>query len=496
MNGRNWVLLILFIVFLGVVWWLLRNSRREDDADLGAPMNSRAPGDGIVPVGSAAPAPGAGADLAGPGTMAAGAAAAGPGLAAPEPATVGPPSAPIEGTWGRPVTPREESTPVAGEPPVADEPAAADAPAADERWWEKDAAAEPAPRVWSAADVRPDEVDAELTSLETESPREDSRADDGPTEAGVAAGDAAGQTPAGDLDDRDRSQREMSDTWSERRDTAADDLDRNAELDRSDDLDRQADLLDSADLTDSARRDAELSGAVTDGDPDADAAYESVEATSEPAPEEQVIVHWDGVEGTAEDPDADVAADATGTAPAVADGDIEVGVPVERADMAADDASRDESAEEVGAPAAAAGLAGATALGAATVGQRAEDDRADTASSAAADPVGILAESERVEVVAEGEGLGAPDWHPSGVGSEPAATEPHDHAVWDGGWGVGSAAPNDDGCMPLGHPIKGVFDYGRVYQVPGSDWYDATVPDVWFVDEESAQRAGFRRGEG
>lgn len=78
------------------------------------------------------------------------------------------------------------------------------------------------------------------------------------------------------------------------------------------------------------------------------------------------------------------------------------------------------------------------------------------------------------------------------------ADEPHDHAVWDGGWGrrLGRARPNDDGCMPLGHPIKGVLAYG-VYQVPGSDWYAATTPDVLrHIDEETAQRAGFRRGDG
>lgn len=46
----------------------------------------------------------------------------------------------------------------------------------------------------------------------------------------------------------------------------------------------------------------------------------------------------------------------------------------------------------------------------------------------------------------------------------------HDHAVIDGGWSVGSAAPIEDGCMPLGHPIKGVYALG-IYQVPGSGWY-------------------------
>ena len=74
-------------------------------------------------------------------------------------------------------------------------------------------------------------------------------------------------------------------------------------------------------------------------------------------------------------------------------------------------------------------------------------------------------------------------------------TRHHEHEVVDGGWSVGSAATIADGCMPLGHPIKGVFALG-IYQVPGSDWYDATVPDVWFIDEDTAQRAGFTRGEG
>ena len=71
----------------------------------------------------------------------------------------------------------------------------------------------------------------------------------------------------------------------------------------------------------------------------------------------------------------------------------------------------------------------------------------------------------------------------------------HRHEVVDGGWSVGSAAPIEDGCMPLGHPVKGVYALG-IYQVPGSDWYDATTADVWFTDENAAQRAGFRRGEG
>ena len=78
-------------------------------------------------------------------------------------------------------------------------------------------------------------------------------------------------------------------------------------------------------------------------------------------------------------------------------------------------------------------------------------------------------------------------------GADPVVV--HEHAIVDGGWSVGSAAPIADGCMPLGHPIKGVFVLG-IYQVPGSDWYADTVADVWFSVEGAAQNAGFRRGEG
>ena len=62
--------------------------------------------------------------------------------------------------------------------------------------------------------------------------------------------------------------------------------------------------------------------------------------------------------------------------------------------------------------------------------------------------------------------------------------------VSDGGFGVGSAAPIEDGAQPLGHPIQAYFD-SRTYRTQSSPGYDSCEPDVWFFDEDSAQRAGF-----
>ena len=63
--------------------------------------------------------------------------------------------------------------------------------------------------------------------------------------------------------------------------------------------------------------------------------------------------------------------------------------------------------------------------------------------------------------------------------------------VRDGGYGIGSAAPLPDGDEPLGHPVKATKE-AMTYHEPGSTWYDAVVPDVWFTDVEAAERAGFR----
>ena len=65
----------------------------------------------------------------------------------------------------------------------------------------------------------------------------------------------------------------------------------------------------------------------------------------------------------------------------------------------------------------------------------------------------------------------------------------------DGGFGVGSAAPLDDGAQPLDHPVQAYRDT-MTYRVPGDAGYDSAEPHVWFYDEAAAERSGFRRSEG
>lgn len=65
--------------------------------------------------------------------------------------------------------------------------------------------------------------------------------------------------------------------------------------------------------------------------------------------------------------------------------------------------------------------------------------------------------------------------------------------VRDGGYGVGSAAPIGDGAVPLGHPVK-AWEDTKTYVMPGEAGYGDAQPDLWFVDDMAARRAGFRAG--
>ncbi|HYN67230.1 MAG TPA: hypothetical protein VES93_10105, partial [Ornithinibacter sp.] len=65
----------------------------------------------------------------------------------------------------------------------------------------------------------------------------------------------------------------------------------------------------------------------------------------------------------------------------------------------------------------------------------------------------------------------------------------------DGGFGVGSAAPLDDGAQPLDHPVQAYRDT-MTYRAPGDPGYDTAEPHVWFYDEGAAQRSGFHRADG
>ncbi|WP_377645235.1 hypothetical protein [Oryzobacter terrae] len=68
------------------------------------------------------------------------------------------------------------------------------------------------------------------------------------------------------------------------------------------------------------------------------------------------------------------------------------------------------------------------------------------------------------------------------------------HELRDGGYGVGSAATLDDGAQPLDHPIAGYRDT-MTFRSPGDEGYDDAQPDVWFYDQDAAERSGFSRSE-
>jgi large subunit ribosomal protein L17 len=60
-------------------------------------------------------------------------------------------------------------------------------------------------------------------------------------------------------------------------------------------------------------------------------------------------------------------------------------------------------------------------------------------------------------------------------------------------YGEGSHAPLDDPQQaPEGFEIKGNAG-SMLYHVPGSAFYDRTVPEVWFASEEAAEAAGFSK---
>jgi large subunit ribosomal protein L17 len=59
-----------------------------------------------------------------------------------------------------------------------------------------------------------------------------------------------------------------------------------------------------------------------------------------------------------------------------------------------------------------------------------------------------------------------------------------------GPYGPGSAEPLAGGDAPDGYPIKGNQDSMKYHQ-PGGQWFDQTIPEVWFATAEDAEAAGF-----
>ncbi len=69
---------------------------------------------------------------------------------------------------------------------------------------------------------------------------------------------------------------------------------------------------------------------------------------------------------------------------------------------------------------------------------------------------------------------------------------PQDQAPLAGEYGEGSAPVNDDGTAPEGFPIKGNKDSMK-YHEPDGQWFEQTVPEVWFATTEAAEAAGFTK---
>jgi large subunit ribosomal protein L17 len=78
-------------------------------------------------------------------------------------------------------------------------------------------------------------------------------------------------------------------------------------------------------------------------------------------------------------------------------------------------------------------------------------------------------------------------------GPEAPGGEPQDAS--DGGYGPGSAAPNEDGSAPAGFEIKGNADSMK-YHEPDGQWYDQTQAEVYFRTAQDAEKAGFTKAGG
>ena len=85
------------------------------------------------------------------------------------------------------------------------------------------------------------------------------------------------------------------------------------------------------------------------------------------------------------------------------------------------------------------------------------------------------------------------DRQPYFDGPEAPGGEPQD--ATDGGYGPGSAAPNEDGTAPAGFDIKGNADSMK-YHEPDGQWYDQTDAEVYFATAEDAEKAGFTKAGG
>lgn len=61
----------------------------------------------------------------------------------------------------------------------------------------------------------------------------------------------------------------------------------------------------------------------------------------------------------------------------------------------------------------------------------------------------------------------------------------------------GGVEPNATGTCDSAHPVKGNLSFSgdRIYHVPEGEYYEATDPEVCFVDAAAAESAGYRRSQ-
>ena len=81
------------------------------------------------------------------------------------------------------------------------------------------------------------------------------------------------------------------------------------------------------------------------------------------------------------------------------------------------------------------------------------------------------------------------------VKDDAAEAEAADDAAEVRDFGPDSAPATEDGSAPEGFTVKGNADSMK-YHVEGSQWYDATVAEVWFRTAEAAEAAGFEPAGG
>jgi large subunit ribosomal protein L4 len=105
---------------------------------------------------------------------------------------------------------------------------------------------------------------------------------------------------------------------------------------------------------------------------------------------------------------------------------------------------------------------------------------------------GVASSDEVVEASAPVEVTKKPAAKVEPVAEAAAAPLPEVEAIEDGpDYGPDSFPPIEGGFEPDGFPIKGNAS-SMLYHVPGSAFYERTVPEVWFRTAKAAEDAGFQ----